>query len=487
MTVRSVLYVTLFMCVSVSAGARVLRVGPAETLTLPSQAATAAQHGDTIDIAAGSYTDCATWNHDNLLIRGIGGYAHVRDRACGGKAIWVIRGRNTTVEWIEFSGATVPDKNGAGIRQEGVHLTVRHCRFHDNENGILAGDNVTSSILIEYSEFDRNGFGDGYSHNMYINHVREFEIRYSHVRRARIGHNIKSRAHATRIIANLLTSEADGTNSRAIDLPNGGDVLVLGNAIHHGPRTDNSNVIGYGLEGLSNPSPHALVVASNTIVSERAGAFVSTPAQDSGSVTIINNLLVGGGALWNGSARVSDVRNSPVATPSAAAFADAASYDYRLRATSVAVNAAPVPVAQLPAAYVPRSEYLHPLGTRVRIDDGALDVGAFEYVPVTEASPPPVPPLQFTLDAVWPHPVAPATGFVQIHFTLAHPQSVRIEIADLPGRVVRVIEDASRPQGVHVVVWDLRDSMGKPVAPGVYHVLLSAGGVSVTRAAVVIR
>lgn len=54
------------------------------------------------------------------------------------------------MEWIEFSGATVPDKNGAGIRQEGVPLTVRHCRFHDNENCILAGDVLVLGNAIHH-------------------------------------------------------------------------------------------------------------------------------------------------------------------------------------------------------------------------------------------------------------------------------------------------------------------------------------------------
>ena len=62
--------------------------------------------------------------------------------AAEGKAIWVIKGNNTRVANIEFSGAKVRDKNGAGIRQEGINLTVMGCYFHDNENGILAGRNV---------------------------------------------------------------------------------------------------------------------------------------------------------------------------------------------------------------------------------------------------------------------------------------------------------------------------------------------------------
>ncbi len=57
------------------------------------------------------------------------------------------------VENIEFSGATVPDQNGAGIRQQGDNLTVRHCYFHGNEDGILGGGGVASEVLIEYSEY----------------------------------------------------------------------------------------------------------------------------------------------------------------------------------------------------------------------------------------------------------------------------------------------------------------------------------------------
>ncbi len=82
-----------------------------------------------------------------------------RRRDAQGKAIWVVQGSDTTIENVELTGAAVPDMNGAGIRQEGKNLTVRGCLFHDNENGILAGDVAGSEILIETSEFDHNGAG----------------------------------------------------------------------------------------------------------------------------------------------------------------------------------------------------------------------------------------------------------------------------------------------------------------------------------------
>jgi hypothetical protein len=42
--------------------------------------------------------------------------------------------------------------------------------------GSLAGDNPSSSIVIDSSVFARNGARDGLSHNLYINHVASFMI-----------------------------------------------------------------------------------------------------------------------------------------------------------------------------------------------------------------------------------------------------------------------------------------------------------------------
>ena len=77
---------------------------------------------------------------------------------------------------VEFSGAAVPDQNGAGIRQEGDDLVINKCSFHDNENGILTGANAASDIKIKRSRFFRNGRGDGYTHNIYIGAVRSFAL-----------------------------------------------------------------------------------------------------------------------------------------------------------------------------------------------------------------------------------------------------------------------------------------------------------------------
>ncbi len=162
----------VFIFSLISLNATVWHVGKSRQYSKPSQVSTIVKNGDTVEIDAGIYSeDVAHWTSSNLLIQGIGGMAHLKSNGqnWGGKAIWVIGGANTKVAFIEFSECTVPDGNGAGIRLEAANLTVHGCYFHDNQNGILAGDNEESDVLIEYCEFSHNGKGDGYTHNLYIN------------------------------------------------------------------------------------------------------------------------------------------------------------------------------------------------------------------------------------------------------------------------------------------------------------------------------
>ena len=70
--------------------------------------------------------------------------------------------------------------NGAGIRHTGSNLTVRHAYFHDSDNGILTWKSPDGVIVIEYSEFARNGYGDGQSHNVYIGGTERLEFRYNY-------------------------------------------------------------------------------------------------------------------------------------------------------------------------------------------------------------------------------------------------------------------------------------------------------------------
>ena len=362
---------------AVPADAAVLKVGPTRSYRVPSAAAAQVQDGDVVEIDAGVYEgDVAVWSKNNLILRGVGGRPHLKagGASAQGKGTWVVAGRNTTVEHVEFSGARAAHQNGAGIRLDGVGLTVRHCFFHDNENGILGGG-ADGEVVIEYSEFAHNGHGDGQSHNIYINDVKRFTLLGSYSHHARIGHNVKSRAHENHILYNRIMDEATGTASYAIDLPGGGLAYVIGNLIQQGPLTDNATIVSYGAEGLRNPR-HELYFVNNTVVNERpqGGRFVFAAAGVR-VVRLVNNLFIGRGTVLAGPG---EKINNVVADPSA--LVNVASYDYRLVRGAPGIDGGIDPGSANGVSLWPAAHYVHPVANEPRPVVGRLDVGAYEFV-----------------------------------------------------------------------------------------------------------
>ena len=350
-------------------GPRTWRVGPERELRTPSAAAAVAGDGDTVLIDAATYAgDVATWTQDDLTLRGVGGRAHLRADGVSaqGKAIWVIAGDRTTVDRIELSGATVPDGNGAGIRQEGTDLTITRSWFHHNQDGLLTGADPDSDIVISRSRFFRNGSGDGQTHNIYVGAVRSLTVTGSYLWGADTGHELKSRAARNTVVANLIT-DRDATASYSIDLPNGGRSLVAGNVIIQGPNSENSALVSYGAEGLTDS--RQLWVVGNTFVNRRpTGTFVNLAAGSRAELR--NNLLVGPGELTS-LAGAPARANLRVGLRS---FVDPAHDDFRLRAHSRAVDRG----ARVPHQWRPRWEYVHPAGRAYRPVVGHVDVGAYE-------------------------------------------------------------------------------------------------------------
>lgn len=354
--------------------ARILKVGPGRTYSIPSDVAAIVADGDTIQIDAGEYIgDASVWYPDNLYIHGVGGYAHIRANGvyAQGKGTWVIKGNNTTVENIEFSEASVPDENGAGIRQDGGTIRIRNCYFHNNENGILGGDGG-GKMIIEYCEFGYNGFGDGYTHNMYISGPDTFILRYSYSHHAKIGHNLKSRAKVNFIEYNRIMDEEQGTASYAIDIPNGGLTYIIGNLIQQGPNTDNSTIISYGAEGLSNPNSN-LYMINNTVVNDRgSGNFVYV--QSGAEATIQNNIFAKSGTVLSGTGNL--VTNLVTNDPG---LNDIANFDYRLTSNSSAINSGSNPGYGNDYNLSPIYQYVHVADKEERPLDDKIDIGAYEY------------------------------------------------------------------------------------------------------------
>jgi Right handed beta helix region len=217
----------------------------------------AAMPGDHVVLAPGLYGEGAVIATPRLVLRGEPG-AHLRGHAVEGKAALVVRANDVLIEGIECSGIAVRDNNGACIRIEGDDLTVRNVYFHDNQQGILSGPGG-GVLLIEGSRFERNGFG-GQAHGVYIGQTIEtFIFRNSRILATTgAGHGLKSRAQQT-IIENSVIAGLDGHDSRAIDLPNGGQVVIRGNVLEKGPSSQNGQLIGLALEGPLHDLNEALI------------------------------------------------------------------------------------------------------------------------------------------------------------------------------------------------------------------------------------
>jgi hypothetical protein len=371
-----------WLCMATTAQASTWLVGPARQYTQPSQVANLVAAGDTIDIDPGLYPgDVCTWTADRLLLRCTAAplqYAHLRadGQNAGGKAIWVIKGDSVQVQGIEFSLCQVPDHNGAGIRAEGQHLFIKYCFFHHNEMGILTNNDPEAEYVIEHSEFAYNGYGDGYSHNVYVGKVKRLVFQYNYSHHGKVGHLLKSRARYNIIRYNRLSDEPGADASREIDLPNGGVAIITGNLIQQSAESQNDNIVGYGMEGLSNPGPHHLILVHNTLVNQRpSGRFVQFPA-GLDTLTLWNNLLAGPGALVDAPAwptHTDSAGNLIIPNLNMAGLADYNQFDYHLLATSPALNAgAPNP------PFAPVYSYLHPMQGQVRTPEGAPDAGAYE-------------------------------------------------------------------------------------------------------------
>ena len=206
-----------------------------------------AKPGDTVLLAPGIYQQAALVTVSGITIRGEPG-AHLKGRAIEGKAALVVRADDVIIDGIECSGIRVRDRNGACVRIEGRNITLRNVYFHDNQEGVLGG--VGGYVLIEDSVFERNGFNGGFAHGLYIG--REVEL--FHFRRNKVlstkheGQGVKSRAIKTVIEDNIIAG-LESRDSRAIDIPNGGEIVIRRNILQKGPNSSNSQMIGLGLEG----------------------------------------------------------------------------------------------------------------------------------------------------------------------------------------------------------------------------------------------
>jgi hypothetical protein len=276
---------------STPALAATLEVGPGKTYAAPSAAAAAAHDGDHIVIAAGSYFDCAVWRANDLTIEGAGPEATViTDKVCNGKALFITQGNNITIRNLMLTRARVPDMNGAGIRAEGGDLTIEHVQFVNNQNGILSAPEPGKKMIIRDSTFIRNGVCEGAcAHGIYIGQIALLRVERSKFFETKQAHSIKSRAQRTEVIGCDIADGSDGTSSYAVEVPNGGAVVLRDNHIQKGPKAENHTAaLVIGSEGVTQPTPEIIVEHNTFLVQGDYNSFLvwnltATPAELKGN------------------------------------------------------------------------------------------------------------------------------------------------------------------------------------------------------------
>jgi hypothetical protein len=227
--------------------------------------------GDLIQIQGGTYVeDFPKITHD-LTLEAVGSLAHLETpgQPTNGEAI-LVTDANVTVDGLELSGATVPDGNGAGIREESGSLTVLNSYIHDNQDGILTSGVIAGATLtIDHTEFNHNGSGTGFTHNLYAGQLDLVNITNSYFTGVVAGHEIKSRALDTIIESSRIQDGATGTSSYDVDLPNGNVATIENNVIEKGSNSNNQALVHFGGEVSPVADNSSLTINGNTIIDDR--------------------------------------------------------------------------------------------------------------------------------------------------------------------------------------------------------------------------
>jgi hypothetical protein len=304
------------------ASASTLEVGPGKPFARIEDANAKAQAGDTILVyphpGNRPYEKTAlSVRQKNLTFRGVPGPAAVKpyvpingqgfDYSGAGstpRAIFQFNpgADNCTLQGFELSGAHNSSHNGAGVRiNQANHVALRNCSIHNNDMGVMSnGDGSLATAVdqrIEECRIFRNGdpTEPGYNHNLYLGGT-SVTLRFCEIHHSLTGHNVKSRAHATRVeycyVHDAANREFDLVDAAETARPQS-DAVLLGCVIVKDPKcAGNRTVIHFGQDG-GKPHNGTLYLAFNTIVT-RFVAPVIDLSTGGGKARLFGNVIASG-------------------------------------------------------------------------------------------------------------------------------------------------------------------------------------------------
>ena len=314
------------------------------------------------------------------------------------------------------------------------NLTIRHCKIHDNSQGIFTNTNGTTeneisrNLLIEYNEIWGNGnVGDDRHHNIYAQAAGTI-IQYNKIGKlipGCLGSSLKDRSSGTVIRYNTIESSA-----RAIDMVESEDgyqilmqesnyhnAYVYGNIITNDVTSDpfSASMIHFGGFSPISTKRGTLFFYHNTvyIVGDETDYWHvklfdvyddDNASTTEGSIAMYNNILRKdgtthfkfmryGGTLtyfpnnWfqdgyedlHVGATAAIVYNTPPIIGTNPGFTNEAGYDFTLADNSPCIDQAISLTGIIPAEYLPTMQYDEPANGIPRTMGGsAFDLGALE-------------------------------------------------------------------------------------------------------------
>jgi len=331
---------------------------------------------------------------------------------------------HAVLEGFDLSGAHNDSHNGAGVRiNQANHVTIRACAIHHNDMGIMSNGDGTpragADQRIEHCEIHHNGDPSepGFNHNLYLGGT-SVTLSFCEIHSSVTGHNVKSRAHHTRVeycyVHHSANREFDLVDAADTARPES-DAVILGNVIVKDPQCrGNRTVIHFGQDG-GRAHEGTLHVLFNTIVTPFIAPVVELSAPGT-KARLVGNLVSDGGtrqnqqqvaAARNGASLASvqgkcnwlsggfgakgtglEAESTRFVRAGAALFVGAAQHDYRLtpgaaKAAVASLSAGELEVPPVPgrpedAAEPPLAwQYRHPAGKEKRPAQKQLTLGAY--------------------------------------------------------------------------------------------------------------
>ena len=414
---------------------------------------------------------------------------------------------------------------------ESDNLTIRHCKIHDNAQGIFTNSNgntegsISRNTLIEYNEIWGNGNADedGTEHNVYIQSagtVIQFN-KFGSLRPGSVGANIKDRSAGTIIRYNWIEGSA-----RILDLvetedaaeimmnePNYHDVYVYGNVIINDLKKDpfGVNLIHFGYDNSPVEAKRGTLYFYNNTVFLKGdkedwwyiNLFDIPDDQDTstteGTVALYNNiiqregtthlqLMRDGGTLtfyennWvnedytpladGATAQANYVANPILGTDPG--FTNTAEEDFTLLDSSPCINQSGNLPAHIVNNYPLDKEYVKHANEKDRpLIGSAYDLGAFESNKIVSVRSDISINNKLELFQNYPNPFNPTTNIV---FTLPSDTNVKLIIVNSLGEEITEIINGYKKAGFYKYTFD---ASGLP--SGVYFYRIKADNFSDTK------